>query len=1089
MARIFISYARSDGSEVAGQLETALHESHHEPWLDKPNIEAGKDWSYEIEKAIGECTILLAVLTKGAYNSNICRGEQVFALEHGKRVIPLLVHADADRPIYLMVTHYLDFTNPAQFQSNFLKLLKQIETARGVLLDELPSRFRAQIPNEASIRHSGALLRGGGANWSEIFELASEQRNRFLEALSPRRGTVKVYEPALYTPRHDAEGELNTFIDSQVCAFLLVGDTGVGKTNLLCHWASKQVASGHAVLMYQCDRLRTEAVDHELLKDFGMENTSELSEALSTLEALARHAKKLLIVIFDGINEFRGNPQQLATSIDSLVARLPGTNLRIILSCTTATWNRLERVDRVHLAWGRYHRSRSKEVCVVLESFNDEEASAAFESYRHFFKLAFSRSNLPFALCTRLREPLLLRLVAETYQAVPDYRMAPTFDTRVFTRYYDERVGRHDDRFVIDTIVNEMSEKSTAVLPIRSLSTHPLLGPAVQSEDANSSYNRLLDLGVLVEMPGDLFQGPAIKFTYPLVGAYVLARMLSSLDTPLKQTIQLLVEKRERFSLAWDAAVALLVMRGDFEMFSDLAGASNPELRELASASLVKLQGIDRDRAIDILTQLLDSNMEEYQRTALRTAFAIGPDARELLLRGAMSRSPSLQQAVKDMLFLIWTSTSDSGGPGSASTVYFLWRHAQDFTRQMLQDLVARASWSRLHETIRIARFVLDWCITLYINHCDRPDVAKQVAELFYKLFVNQLHLDRFKLGSLFGPVVLRIVAPVFARPIMEWMLKEDPRHFFARPASERKALLEAAPLVDPTVNISTSEDLIQCMLTSEVKALKGTATLVLAIHSYANFHKSKSLHRRLFQEINIEGKIWQLIGFSVLLPDTPVEWVDLLEDMTQSIFEAAPQEIQRVAYKRTIGDLLFVPLGLAYGKRGGRMALFEELLTNELSNERYETAARIVDWLGPVGFYFPKETLVVLQIHLTKLVAQSACLEALTKALATIRTLHFDLVDSFVFRAGLDESFYRSVTGITDVQLIDHFMRPVGLYNNAVHQCLYYPRMRRRLTRFPLERLAEVDSATEFITDYATQVVSMVLEAKFDLLELTHPD
>ncbi len=530
-------------------------------------------------------------------------------------------------------------------------------------------------------------------------------------------------------------------------------------------------------------------------------------------------------------------------------------------------------------------------------------------------------------------------------------------------------------------------------------------------------------------------------------------------------------------------------MRGNIDVYAELAGSSNPEQRELASASLVRLQEADCDRATRILKGLLDSEFEEHQRTALRAAFTIGPDARELLLRGAMSKSQALQQAVKDTLFLIWTGVSGSGTRPNTSTVYFLWRHAQNFTHQMMRDLVARVSWKHPPEAIRITRFVLDWCITLYINHCDRADVAKQVADLFHELIVDRLHLDRINLGSRFDRIVLRIIASVFSRPILEWTLMEDPRHFFRRPASERSLLASAAPLVDPEADIIAAEDLILRMLTSKINALRGTAALVLAVHSYTEFARCEGLHRRLFDALDTRGQVWQLIGFSVLLPGTPVAWVGLLEDMTRQILETDSQPAYGRAGLLNTSDVLFVPLGLAYGKRGDGMALFEELLVAETSKGGHETAARIVEGLGPVGFYYPRDVLAALQPHLNVLMARSNTRDALMTALATIRTLHFDLVDTFIFRAGLDESFYRKVAVITDVQLINRFMLTIGLYNNAVHQCLHYPRMRRWLTRFPLERLAQADSASDFITDYAARVLLMAREANFHLLELTLPE
>ncbi len=210
---------------------------------------------------------------------------------------------------------------------------------------------------------------------------------------------------------------------------------------------------------------------------------------------------------------------------------------------------------------------------------------------------------------------------------------------------------------------------------------------------------------------------------------------------------------------------------------------------------------------------------------------------------------------------------------------------------------------------------------------------------------------------------------------------------------------------------------------------------------------------------------------------------------MTRRILEEHPD----VAYGRTgllkAFDILLVPLGLAYGKRGGGMPLFGELLAKEISSGKHERGARLVAGLGPVGFYYPQAVLAVLQPHLKMLVTQTASREALVMTLATVRTLHFDLVDAFIVQAGLDESFRRQVAVATDVALIKRFMFTLGYFNNAVHLCLFYPRMRRGLTVFPLERLVDTGSASEFIAEYAAQGIRMAREANFRLLEWTRPE
>ncbi len=352
-------------------------------------------------------------------------------------------------------------------------------------------------------------------------------------------------------------------------------------------------------------------------------------------------------------------------------------------------------------------------------------------------------------------------------------------------------------------------------------------------------------------MPGNLFIDDVLKFTYPLVGAYALARRLSREKEPLGIAVRALVAKSVKFPLAWDAAVTLLAMRGDLDAYADFAGAADPELRELASESLVRLQGADRGRAGQILDGLLNSGSPEQQRTALRAAFNIGPAARDLLLRGAMSKSPSLRQAVRDTLYLIWTGMSGPAGERRASTIYFIWRHAPDFAHQLMRDLIARVSWVNPVEASRILRFLLDWCITVYVNHCERAEVAQQTAELFYDLTVGRLHLDRLNLGPGVDRIVAKAVAAVFSRPLLDWMLLadlEDPVRFFRIPAPERKPLADIAPLLDPGSDLVGSEDLVLGMLRSDVYVCRGAAMLALAIHAFADFARCEAMHRRLFE-------------------------------------------------------------------------------------------------------------------------------------------------------------------------------------------------------------------------------------------------
>src|SRR3954447_22200738 len=78
--KVFISYAHSDGRETAQRLEKDLRDHGCGVWLDRSRLVAGSTWSKEIEDALDDAEVVLALLTPGSYVSEICRAEQLRAL-------------------------------------------------------------------------------------------------------------------------------------------------------------------------------------------------------------------------------------------------------------------------------------------------------------------------------------------------------------------------------------------------------------------------------------------------------------------------------------------------------------------------------------------------------------------------------------------------------------------------------------------------------------------------------------------------------------------------------------------------------------------------------------------------------------------------------------------------------------------------------------------------------------------------------------------------------------------------------------------------------------------------------------------------
>ena len=166
--RAFISYARKDGAATAQRLSELLREAECEVWLDTVDIRGGASWSKEIEGALNDCDVLVAVLTPASYVSEICRAEQMWALDEGKLVIPVLAVAGTPVPIHLKSRNW------RRFPEQQAELLADIASEAGVVtpadrplrydtVPNLPQNYLVRAQHLAGLRDL-VFTEGAGAN-------------------------------------------------------------------------------------------------------------------------------------------------------------------------------------------------------------------------------------------------------------------------------------------------------------------------------------------------------------------------------------------------------------------------------------------------------------------------------------------------------------------------------------------------------------------------------------------------------------------------------------------------------------------------------------------------------------------------------------------------------------------------------------------------------------------------------------------------------------------------------------------------------------------------------------------------------------
>ena len=346
-------------------------------------------------------------------------------------------------------------------------------------------------------------------------------------------------------------------------------------------------------------------------------------------------------------------------------------------------------------------------------------------------------------------------------------------------------------------------------------------------------------------------------------------------------------------------------------------------------------------------------------------------------------------------------------------------------------------------------------------------------------------------LGRGLQSLFVKAVAAAFSTPILNTMLLSEMapvQQFFKLPASQRDCLARIASFLDPQTDLSKAHDDLFSMLKSDVLFLNIAAAHLMPVHAYTRFATVEPFLRSLFDELDAKGRLWMLLSFSVLLPDTPQEWIGLLEDFTRRMVEEHPESFNNTqsGILQQL-DIAMLPLGLAYAKRGPSMPYFETLIKDSLERNDMKAASRYLAGLGSVGFYYPEAMFNTLHNTITDF-TKAEIQAAILQPLATVRTLHFDDVDIFLNQVGADNSLRRRISAAAGVESVRRYIYWLGLYNNVVHEVIFYPRMRKQLSMWALNSLAIAQNPRDFIVGFTNAATNMFRDAGYKLVGWTLP-
>ncbi|WP_163999247.1 toll/interleukin-1 receptor domain-containing protein [Pyxidicoccus caerfyrddinensis] len=157
MTKVFLSYARRDGSTAAARLRMELERAGVVVWRDIEGMRGGADWKAQLRAQLRETDAVLVLLTPGAVESKMVTWEWENALTLEKQVIPLLVQP-CEVPADLGRLHHHPLHKPEEYALSLMALIR-----------DLTELVRSPTSNEpAPSRGDGSTFYVHGATHSAI---------------------------------------------------------------------------------------------------------------------------------------------------------------------------------------------------------------------------------------------------------------------------------------------------------------------------------------------------------------------------------------------------------------------------------------------------------------------------------------------------------------------------------------------------------------------------------------------------------------------------------------------------------------------------------------------------------------------------------------------------------------------------------------------------------------------------------------------------------------------------------------------------------------------------------------------------------
>jgi len=550
-------------------------------------------------------------------------------------------------------------------------------------------------------------------DWDDLKQIVSEISKVNVS------GARSKFNTDLYYQRNDVQDAFNDFLGSNKSAFILLGKSGVGKTNFFISQLENSSNPDCIYLFYEGAKIDTkislpELIAREFQKNIILNENKRIVDLKGIFSLIARNfdlAGKRLVLIIDAINE-NESPKTLLEQINAFVEEFTYPWLRVAFSSRPEAWKAIKR--GIRLSENQYYRQANQDELGIevppfvfsseLHQFSKVELPFVYQKYQNFYKLLTNYENIPYGIRQTLSDPLILKLVARIYahKQISTELKAEDIFQKYIEHLVDDGVLRIGDlRFLENEIMprmlsNSIYGKSIYASTIQNgiTETGQSLFELIHNDDTlannqrvNQSFVNLADAEILVLFGSSIDY--ELGFKYERFYDYFAGRRIQKLASTVEDREGYYLnftEKTQSYPYLWGAVRYSLLQ--EFIRTPDkvigLCFSESQRTKEMLVSVLTDF-GQNNFVEVEAVIKKLVPHLQAGKRKSLRI---LSPSKQNYKTAWKISVEVASKVDISWVLLATMLSPDPSMRSVGVRYSYYLWQNSPDSALKILEGLI-----------------------------------------------------------------------------------------------------------------------------------------------------------------------------------------------------------------------------------------------------------------------------------------------------------------------------------------------------------------------------------------------------------------